>query len=174
MDRTTDTKNALVAKAYRQYATNVQNYFVRYTSDMMKAEDMAQDLFVKLLSYKDMISDETISSFIFSIAKRMVIDDARHQAFVRRATEDYTIKAEKESIWNDPHSLECKQIEETEQARLRTMPQKMAMVYKMTRFEGKTSKELADEMHISKRTVEYHLLMARREIREAVRKVACM
>ena len=50
------------------------------------------------------------------------------------------------------------------------MPTRMVQVYSMTRFEGKTSQELADELHISKRTVEYHLLVARREVRTALKK----
>ena len=48
------------------------------------------------------------------------------------------------------------------QAKLRTMPKKMAMVYSTTRFDGKTADELAEELHISTRTVEYHLYVSRR------------
>lgn len=51
---------------------------------------------------------------------------------------------------------------------LHTLPKRMAQVCELTRFGGKTSQELADELHISKRTVEYHLLVSRREIRQAL------
>ena len=160
------TKQSLITEIYNRYYCD----FLRYTHDEMQAEDMVQDLFVKLMNYSDMIVDDTAKSFVFTIAKRMVVDDARHQEVVRRATQGFLLDQEQHRFWQDSESLECKQIAEMEQAKLRSMPPRMAQVYSLTRFEGKTSQELADELHISKRTVEYHLLMARREVRTALKK----
>lgn len=172
----TNSKNCscLIAKMYEEYVERVKLYFVKYTSDAMKAEDMAQDLFIKLISYSDMICEETAQSLVFSMAKRMVIDDARHQSFVRKATAGYLLKAEEDRFWQDSDTLECRQIADAEIAKMRSLPKQMARVYEMSRFEGKTAKEMAEEMNISKRTVEYHLLMSRREVRSAVRKVVGM
>ena len=71
---------------------------------------------------------------------------------------------------NLTETLECKQLRKMELAALNRLPKKMAQVYRLTRFEEKTSQELAEELHISKRTVEYHLLVSRREIRSMLRK----
>lgn len=164
------TKQSLITEIYNRYFCEIKLYFLRYTHDEMQAEDMVQDLFVKLMNYSDMIVDDTAKSFVFTIAKRMVVDDARHQEFVRRAMKGFLLDQEQQRFWQDSETLECKQIAEMEQAKLRSMPPRMAQVYSLTRFEGKTSQELADELHISKRTVEYHLLMARREVRIALKK----
>lgn len=170
------THPELVAAIYEQYFGEVKRYFLKYTHECgmanaeQQAEDMTQDLFVKLMNYEEMIVAETAKSFVFTIARRMVVDEARHQEFVRRATQGYLLKMEENRFWQDSETLECKQIREMELKALSRLPKKMAQVYRLTRFEDKTSQELAEELHISKRTVEYHLLVSRREIRNTLRR----
>lgn len=174
MNVNTNNRHEKFTRTYNRYLGDVKLYFLKYTRNEMKAEDMAQDLFIRLIEYNDILVDETAKSFIFTIAHRMVIDDARHQQFVRRATKGYLLKQQENKFWQDSESIECKQIEEMEQAKIRTLPPRMAEIYCMTRFEQKTSIELATELNISKRTVETHLLKSRREIRSALRKVINM
>lgn len=170
MDRNQDKHLRLISEIYEKYLDEVKLYFIKYTREEMRAEDMAQDLFIRLIKYKEMIVNETAKSFVFTIARRMVIDDARHQEFVRRATESYLRKQEDRKFWQDCESLECQQIREMELAKLSSLPKRMADVYRMSRFEEKTADEMAQELNISKRTVESHLLTSRREIRSALRK----
>lgn len=166
---TTADRKDIIAEIYKMYFNDVKFYFFKYTHDEMRAEDMTQDLFVKLMSYEDMIVGETARSFVFTIARRMVVDDVRHCEFVRRATLDYQHKMDENRFWQDCETLECKQIKEMERAFLAGLPVKMAQVYRMTRFDEKSSDELASELGISKRTVEYHLFVSRKEIRRKMR-----
>ena len=62
-------------------------------------------------------------------------------------------------------------IEEAERAKLATMPPKMAEVYRMARFEELTADEMTERLQISKRTVEYHLYVSRKEMRQTIQKV---
>lgn len=136
MKKDSENKTALITRAYTEMKNDVLSYFTLYTHDVCVAEDMVQDLFLCLLDYTDMIVDETARSFVFTIAKRMVIDDARRQAFIRRATSEYKLKAE---------------------------------VYRMARFDELTADEMTERLHISKRTVEYHLYVSRKEMRKTLR-----
>jgi len=177
MDYNTNPQS-LIADIYVQYANDVKLFFLRYTREarmadpMLVAEDMTQDLFLKLMGYQEMIVSDTAKSFVFTIARRMIIDDARHQYFVRKATEG--LKLEQERFWQDSETLECKQLREMEIKKLRTMPKKMAQVYELTRFQELSAQEIADQMGISKRTVEYHLLVSRKEMRQTLRKAVNM
>lgn len=174
MNNSTKSQKDIIACVYEKYLNEVIIYFTRFTRDagmsnyLQQAEDMAQDLFVKLMNYKEMIVEETAKSFVFTIARRMVVDEARHQQFVRRAVEGMKLEAER--FWQESETLECKQICELERRKLRTMPKKMAQVYELTRFQELTAQEIAVQMGISKRTVEYHLLVSRREMRRSLRR----
>lgn len=164
----------LITKIYERYSDDVLRYFLKYTGSqglaepMAQAEDMRQDLFVKLMDYEEIIVDETAKSFVFTIAHRMIIDHARHLQFVRRSMKAMA-DSETNRFWQDSETLECRQIRELEIKKMHTLPQRMAQVYEMTRFQGLSSQEIADRIHISKRTVEYHLLMSRKEVRSSLR-----
>lgn len=178
MENKTTHQQSLIADIYTQYANDIKLFFLKYTREagmadpMLMAEDMTQDLFVKLMGYQEIIVSDTAKSFVFTIARRMVVDDARHQQFVRRAVEG--MKLEQERFWQESETLECKQLKEMEIKKLHTMPKKMAQVYELTRFEELTAQEIADQMGISKRTVEYHLLVSRKEMRQTLRKAVNM
>ena len=165
----TSRRGKLVAGIYKMYFSDVKLYFLKYTHDEMRAEDMTQDLFVKLMNYEDMIVEETAKSFVFTIARRMVVDDVRHCEFVRRAISGYVQAMDGKRFWQDSETLECRQIMDMEQKLLAVLPKKMAQVYRMTRFDGLSADELSAELGVSKRTVEYHLFVSRREIRSKLK-----
>ena len=55
MDRNQDEHLRLISEIYERYLEEVRLYFTKYTRDEMRAEDMAQDLFIRLMNYKEMI-----------------------------------------------------------------------------------------------------------------------
>ena len=74
----------LVASIYKMYYNDLKLYFLSYTHDVMAAEDMLQDLFVKVMSL-DIISLNTAKNLLLVMAKRMIVDNARHKAIVRES-----------------------------------------------------------------------------------------
>lgn len=77
----------MVASIYRRYYMDIKMYLLSYTHDEMAAEDMLQDLFIKVMSL-EVITLETAKNLLLVMAKRMIIDDARHKAFVRESHRD--------------------------------------------------------------------------------------
>ena len=53
--------------------------------------------------------------------------------------------------------------------RLEKLPEKRRTVYMMSRFEDKSAGDIAQELNLSLRTVETHLYIIRKEIREYMR-----
>ena len=132
------------------------------------AEDLAQDVFVRLLDYKQMLRPDTVKYFLFTIARNIVID------YIRR----YYKKQEIDSYIYDTMSTSTNETEEKiigddlvtmERTRLAAMPEQRRLIYTLNRFENKTSPEIANELNLSCRTVENHLFLGRREMREFFR-----
>ena len=67
----------VVASIYKMYYNDLKLYLLSYTHDVMAAEDMLQDLFIKVMSL-DIISLDTAKNLLLVMAMRMIIDDARH------------------------------------------------------------------------------------------------
>ena len=165
----TQQKQALVAKMYEMYLPELKLYFVNFTHNMMEAEDMVQNLFVKVMRL-DLICESTARNLLFVTAHRMIIDSLRHQAHVRQAQRVLRDGSEISDAFSVFDEMERKQILELETRYLQEMPKKRAQIYRMWRDE-KTMKEIADEMHITVRTAETHVYLATREMKKYIRQV---
>ena len=159
---------SLIGRLYTQHYQDLKQYLMGYTHDEMDAEDMIQNLFIKVMTL-DVLTPETAKSLLFVMASRMIIDDARHRAFVRQLHENVklTMNAMETSVFE---RVSCKQIEELEEGRLLCMAPQRAKVYRMWRHEDLSAAEIAERMQLSRRTVENHLYLSRIEMREFMRK----
>lgn len=121
-------KRMVVASIYKKYYTDLKQYLVSYTHDVMAAEDMLQDLFVKVMSL-DVISEDTARNLLFVMTKRMIIDDARHKAFVRETEKQMMASMESMDHSSMVQRIEAADILSFEQRHLAEMPAKRAAIY---------------------------------------------
>ncbi|MBM6992927.1 MAG: sigma-70 family RNA polymerase sigma factor [Prevotella sp.] len=165
----TISNQELIASLYKRCYTNLKLYFLSYTHDPMAAEDMLQDLFVKLMSM-DVIVEETAQNLIFLMAKHMIINDVRHKAFVRER--EKTMR-ETMLFYDDslPRHIESREILSLACKHLEEMSPKRAEVYQMYRQEELSSKEIAAKLHLSTRTVESHIYSASKEMKRFLKKI---
>ena len=169
MDTTTNTSDNIITNSYKEYYQVILTYITYRITHRYEAEDLTQDVFIRLLDYKQMLRPDTVKYFLFTIARNIVTD------YIRR----YYKKQEIDSYMYDFAVTSSNETEETiiaddlasvEQRQLSTFPEQRRIVYALSRYEGKISAEIAEEMQLSRRTVENHLFIGRREMREFFRK----
>lgn len=172
MENKVDDKMELVSRAFTQYHNAIVAYISRRIKETDEAEDMAQDVFVRLMSHIDMLRETTIKSFLYTIAQNIVIDYLRKnakrlelQSYMYDATITETHSVEEQFSANDILALERKRMEE--------LPSQRRKIYCMSRFEDLSSREIAEKLNISRRTVEFHLLLGRKDVREYIRRACC-
>lgn len=158
----------IITRSFNEYNTYLVNYIASKINNKIEAEDLAQDVFVRLLDYKQMLREETVKSFIFTIARNIVID------YLRRHYKKEEINANMneflEKSTNDIESkLHEKEILHLEQSKLSTFSPQRKIVYSLCRYEEKTVTEISETLNISRRTVENHLLTGRKIMREYIR-----
>lgn len=74
MRNTVITSDRLIADSYIAYHHLVYLYIYRKVNNKAEAEDLSQDVFLRLMDYNQMLCKETIRSFIFIIASNLVND----------------------------------------------------------------------------------------------------
>ncbi len=163
-------KREVVASVYRRYYTDIKMYLLSYTHDVMAAEDMLQDLFIKVMSL-DIINLETSKNLLLVMAKRMIIDDARHKAFVRESSRDIAYCVALGYEQSPAVRVEARDMLQFESLRLANMPKKRANIYKMYKHDEISADEIARQLNLSKRTVEAHIYLSTREMKEYLRKI---
>ena len=168
METTAYTSDNIITRSYEEYHQVILNYITYRIAHRYEAEDLTQDVFVRLMDYKQMLRPDTVKYFLFTIARNLVTD------YIRR----YYKKQEIDGYLYDTMSASTNETEEKiigddlmamERMRLATMPKQRRLIYTLNRFEGKASPEIADELNLSCRTVENHLLIGRRDMREFFR-----
>ena len=158
----------LIEDSYKKYQRSVFLYIYYKIGNKEEAEDLVQDVFVRLMDYQQMLRVDTIKHFIFTISRNLLYDYLRHYykrlevtSYIYDQRETCTNETEEQVIARDLLLLEKKKV-----AQLSVQRRK---VYMMTRFENKTLPEVSRILNLSSRTVENHLFASRKMIREYMR-----
>jgi len=168
MQTMNSTTNQLLTETYTSLCPIIIHYINRKINDYESARDMAQDVFLRLMEYKQILRKETVRSMAFFIAHNLVVDYLRRyykkqemSAYFYEYGVNITDDTESGVIANDLSAQEKLKL-------LQLSPQRRT-VYIMSRFQGKTAPEISEELCLSRRTIENHLLASRKEIREYIK-----
>ena len=140
----------LISDSYKNYHRSVYLYILYKIRKDEDAKDLSQDVFLRLMDYKQMLRPETIKYFIFSICRNLVIDYLRRHYKMQEIT----------SYFLD--------LSVCEQKRVLRLPAQRRKIYVMSRFKHISSADISACLGLSVRTVENHLFISRKEIREYI------
>ena len=77
METTAYTSDNIITRSYEEYHQVILNYITYRIAHRYEAEDLTQDVFVRLMDYKQMLRPDTVKYFLFTIARNIVIDYIR-------------------------------------------------------------------------------------------------
>lgn len=160
----------LLALAYKQYRDELLRYLYGSLHDMDDAEDMLQDLFLRLLKIK-LLSEKSMRSLLFTMAKRMVIDSYRHKVYVCHAERMMyadTMLYDENSI---VRKIEASDILSFERKYIDRMPVKRALIYQMYKHDDISIADIAQSLHLSKRTVESQIYNSTKEMKSYLKNI---
>ncbi len=152
-----------VLRLYELYRDNVMRYFLAFTHNVQDAEDMTQDVFLRLLGL-DLIAPETARTLLFVCARHRIADFCRH----RKCAGLY--QRERQTECNEEPNTLQEQLEARDLLRLEgriveQLPRQQAHVYRLFRHQGLSAREISEQLHLSVRTVEAHVYAATRQVR---------
>lgn len=146
-----------------------------FAKSFLKVEDdvndILQDVFVKLWLNREKIGKvETFNSYLFTIAKNAIVsyfrEKSKDQKFEARVKE---ILVSAENEYND--ELEYKDLKQNLESIIDQLPDKRKQIFKLSREEGLSNKEIAEKLDISVKTVEDHMRHALQFIRKHLKTI---
>lgn len=166
------TVYSIIEHSFRKHRESIKAYITHKISDAELAEDLTQDVYLHLLECGHMIRPQTVKNMLYTIARNIVIDYLRryYSRYSRNQTMDATMLECKASTIHSEAIVSASDIAYHEQMRVQMLPPQRRKVYNMVRFEEKNVAEVSKELSLSVRTVENHLAIGRREVREYIRK----
>ena len=162
------TTPCLISDSYKEYYSSVCSYINYRINNWETARDLSQDVFLRLIDYNQMLRPDTVKYFIFTIARNLLNDYLRRYYKKQEITSyiyDHSI-----TYTNETESLIiAKELSLLEKHKLEMLSDQRRKVYTMNRFEDKSISEISSELSISPRTVENHLFVSRKVVRDFIR-----
>jgi len=143
-------------------------FATKFSLDKETAEDLVQDVFVKLYEQKDRLQfHSSLKAFLYQSVRNRCIDLIRSSKTRERHHVEIKAGAELEGL-NSEELMIQSELEEKIFQSIQQLPEQCQLIFKMNRFEGKKNQEIAEALNISKRTVETQISKALKRLREDI------
>lgn len=154
---------------YDHYHILLYNYIFRFTKSGPVAEDILQDVFIKVWEARERIDPTRgAKAYFYRIARNTVYTHLTNMA--RQKELEVELMTISENL-NQPAPLtesEHEQFEKILYAAVNELPERRKKVFKSCRMEGKSYDEVANQLGISKNTVKEHLVLALKFVKKRV------
>lgn len=156
-------------KAFRElfghYYPKVKVYLKRFIDNEDDAKDLAQNVFVKIWTTRDILPEiRSFGAYLHIITRNAALDRCRAR-HIPLPLEEVTEEEQKSGTGTDLPFI-AKETGIRIAARIRKMPRKRRRILLMSKFEGKSNADIAEELDLSKKTVESHLYLAMKELKK--------
>lgn len=122
------------------------------------AEEITQEVFIKLWMQRETLADiNNIDAYLFRVTKNHALNHIRQAANSQKIVQRYTAPILPYEEYTEKKVLERDYQELLNKALDQLSPQRK-LVYKLSREEGLSHIEIAEQLHVSKHTVKNHLV----------------
>lgn len=177
MRSTTDIpmSNAIVNSFNEIYTSYYKKSFFfakSYVHDDLAAEDIASESLIKLWEKLKTEKIDYIEPLLLTILKNKALDYLKHEEVKRTAFESMVDWHQQELSIRistlescDPNEIFSDKVESIIRETLKLLPEQTRRIFLLSRFENKSNKEIAEQMGVSIKGVEYHISKALKALR---------
>lgn len=153
---------------YKRHAPVLLAHAMRKTNDRAISEEFVQDTFMVLHKQRRCVLNiKLLPAYLYIILKNKVLDHYRHEAALRKYEQFLLARNDVQQSYNEL-SLETKELERYINSNIENLPQQCKKVFKLSREQQLSNKEIAHQLNISENTVEQHMRKALRLLRTSL------
>lgn len=164
------TKRTLISNYYIAHRDELLAYAGSRLGDSYLAEDIVQNVFLRLLTSDKMISEITLPALVFAMTRNQVYDYFRHHSAVEQY--EHYIKGVCSELISDESIYSAREVMEQLERGLARLPENCREIYRMHIYDGMKVGEISRELGEGYKSVEHRLGSARKAMRHYLRKYA--
>ncbi len=150
---------------FDRYASQLYHVALKYTGSPDKAEDIVQETFVKVWTHREKLQPHLpFVPYIIRISKNLIINKAKkrlhEQAYLR-----YKSLVHEDIGDTTEHHVFLKELKDLLETKVAQLPEKRKIIYRMSREQGLTNREIAKKLVVSESTVENHINKALKDLK---------
>ncbi len=154
---------------YSSYETLFKMHYARFVnfvatliSDREAAKDLVQEAFMKVWVNREKLDESlSIGNYLYVLVKRATFNFIRDRKFAESLTEELL-----NSESRTDNSIDARDAIRRIEDGVERLPAKRREVFLMSRKEGLSNKEIAEELSLSVKTVERHITLALSDLRK--------
>jgi len=152
-------------QVFYNYHNKLYAFILSKTNSVFIAEEVTQLTFIKFWQYRTHLNEElSINVQLFRIAKTTLIDVLRKEA-KKQITFQLSLVQEKACKETIEAHLSHKELQNKLELAIKKLPHARQNVFKLSRYEGLSYKEIAVRLSLSPKTVEHHIALALKQLR---------
>lgn len=155
---------------YRIHSKLLLSNIKRLVKDNEIAKELLQDLYVRVWEHRESIDiQKSYKSFLFTISRNLVFDYLRRKALDKRA--QITLVQNAIEFYSPiEEDLDYRESNELINLAIENLAVQSKQVFKMSRLCGKTHQQIAEELGMSLKMVNYHITKANKEVKASLLK----
>lgn len=152
---------------YELYSHKLFSFIFKILKNEAEVDDIVQEVFVKIWESRNKLDDYNfLNSYIFTIAYNNSIDLIRKRVSNNKYLEHLKYSASVNFTPTIISQIEYNELNSQVQELIANLPDRQKQVYLLHREEGLTYPEIAEQLGISKNTVENHMAKALKYLRQ--------
>ena len=164
LTRIANGDNEAFRTLFEMFFPKVKVFLVKFLKDEVVAEDISQDIFVKIWTHRDVLPDiRSFNTYIYRMTRNAALNH------IRGSRKQIDISGM--SILDDK-DIEAEYYTKEKELLIRLtveqMPPQRQRIFKMSREQGLSNDDISRKLGISKKTVENNITLALKELRDVV------
>jgi RNA polymerase sigma-70 factor (family 1) len=150
---------------YLRYWQQVYRVAYRKVHHKELAEELTQNLFVELWRRRETVAVQSLGAYLFGSLRYSIINHYK-SLLVQENYQNY-IKASNNFgvVNNTDYLLMLNELSDALAKGIALLPKKTAEVFRMSRMEHRSVKDISKQLNISEKAVEYHITQSLKYIR---------
>ena len=154
---------------FHKYYNYLCSYAEKFTGDAIVAEEIVQDFFVDFWEKKEVLNiDRSLKYYLFGSVRNRCFNHIQHEKTKTRYAQKIFDEQEKLNS-DDDVFIEIDLVKKIEEG-IQSLPEKRREIFRLSRQEGLKYAEIAKKLKISIKTVETHMGLAIKSLREILKK----
>jgi RNA polymerase sigma-70 factor (family 1) len=142
---------------YDRYAGRLHYFGMKYLKSEEETEELVQTVFLKVWEYhKNLRKESSFKSYLFTIAYNDICKLFRKKYYHQKYVSDI-LNENPQPFVEIEKGVHCKSVLERIQEIIEKLPERQKIIFRKSREEGKSSREIADEVGLSPGTVDNYI-----------------
>lgn len=147
---------------YEKYAPKLHAFSNRFNFTHEEAEEIVQETFIRIWQNRQSIDpDKSFNTFLITIAKHLIYNQIRHNSYKVKYANEKKSGIEKITA----NAVTERELQKLIHKGMGHLPDRCRKIFSKSRIDGLSNGEIANEMNISKSTVENQLNKALKKMR---------